>query len=78
MKQTEVEFNKLEQSDLIVDATYKGGAFGDVRDDPLSKLLHCGNQGGFRIVGSAANPLLVVLFSTLNDPESSFFTSSFF
>ena len=46
-------FNELETADLVVDATYSGGTYGNFRDDPLSKLLSSGNQGGFRIVGNS-------------------------
>jgi hypothetical protein len=66
----EIDFDCLENSDLIVDAIYRGGMFGNVRDDPLSKLMHCGNQGGFRIVGeTATRPALAVLYSSLDDPD---------
>lgn len=70
MSQKQFDFHELETSDLIVDATYEGGTFGDVRDDPLSRLMRCGNQGGFRIVGeSATKPTLAVLYSSLDDPD---------
>lgn len=70
MARNEIAFEKLETADLIVDALYKGGMFQDIRDDPLSKLMGCGNQGGFRIVvGVSSKPLLVILYSSLNDPD---------
>ena len=36
----------------MLDRVYRGGTAGDTRDDPLSKLLRVGNQGGFRPAGS--------------------------
>ena len=48
-----VEFDHLANADLVVDRVYRGGSVGGTRDDPLSKLLPVGNQGGFRPVGSA-------------------------
>jgi hypothetical protein len=47
-----VEFNQLAGSDLVVDRVYRGGIAGNAGDDPLSKLLPVGNQGGFRTLGS--------------------------
>lgn len=64
-------FEQLETADLIIDATYMGGNFGDVRDDPLSKLMGCGNLGGFRIVGDSKSSKykLAVLYSSLDDTD---------
>ena len=42
------KFKELEKADLIVDAIYEGGDKGNVSDDPISKLLKCGNQAGYR------------------------------
>jgi hypothetical protein len=61
-------FDRLSGADLIIDAIYEGGVAGNVGDDPLSKLLQCGNQGGFRKVGSP-NTKYVVLYSSLEDQE---------
>ncbi len=64
-------FDELPQADLIVDALYEGGPPGDVRDDPLSRLVGGGNQGGFRYLGRL-RPFLVrhcVLYSDLGDPD---------
>jgi len=60
-------FNSLSTADLIVDTVYEGGVAGNTSDDPLSRLLGCGNQGGFRKVGQP--PKYVVLYSSLEDPE---------
>jgi hypothetical protein len=62
-----VPFADLPFADLIVDAVYEGGGAGNSGDDPISKLLRCGNQGGFRKVGSPAK--LVVLYSSLEDRD---------
>jgi hypothetical protein len=48
-----IDFDKLAGADPVIDCIYRGGPFGDTRDDPLSKLLRVGNQGRFRIAGSA-------------------------
>ena len=64
-----VEFDQLERADLRVDAVYKGGSFGDVRDDPIGKILPCGNQGGFRYNKVSGNYGFVVLYSSLAEPD---------
>jgi hypothetical protein len=46
-----VDFTALAESDLVVGSIYRGGTAGTSADDPLNKLLSCGNMGGFRIVG---------------------------
>jgi hypothetical protein len=67
----QISFSDLPISDLIVDAVYKGGSAGNAGDDPIAKLVPCGNQGGFRFCGSTTLPgcRLAVLFSTVNEPE---------
>lgn len=50
-----VAFEELHTADLIVDAVYEGGHQGHAGDDPLARLLPCGNQGGFRFAGSRLN-----------------------
>jgi len=67
----EIPFAELSKSDLAVDAVYRGGDAGHYGDDPLDKLLHCGNMGGFRIVGSAKGPAykLVALYTTFDDTD---------
>ncbi len=63
-------FDALSRADLIVDAVYEGGTVGNVGDDPLAVLLPCGNQGGFRYKkGPDGDPLFVVLYSDLADPD---------
>jgi len=64
-------FGDLVSADLVVDAAYEGGSHGDVRDDPLARLVGGGNQGGFRYLGSV-NPFSIrhcVLYSDLADPD---------
>jgi hypothetical protein len=63
-------FQTLGSADLVVDAVYEGGAAGNVGDDPLGRLLPCGNQGGFRYkLDADKEPLFVVLYSDLADPD---------
>lgn len=64
----EIKFEEIGKVDLFVDALYKGGIQGNTGDDPISKLVGCGNQGGFRYVGSASEGIkLCVLYSSLTD-----------
>jgi transposase-like protein len=59
------------QRRFVVDAVYEGGTHGDLRDDPLDRLVGVGNQGGFRYVGTLS-PFGVrycVLYSDLGDPD---------
>ena len=49
-----VEFADLEGTSLAVGTTYLGGSRGNAGDDPLDRMLHCGNMGGFRWVGSGS------------------------
>ena len=59
-----IPFEDLDTADLVVDQIYEGGAYKDVRDDPLTKLLPgVGNLGGFRIAGSP-QPKYVVLYTS--------------
>lgn len=65
-----VIFDQLGRIDkLIVNTLYKGGSKGNITDDAISKLMPCGNQGGFRIVGHHDQVRFVVLYSNLNDPD---------
>lgn len=61
--------NALATADLCVDAVYRGGRRGNASDDPFSPLLSVSNMGGFRYRGSLAALELVVLTTTLADPE---------
>lgn len=68
----EVPFDKLAQSDLIVDCLYKGGPV-NMAGEVLSKLLPgCSNAGGFRKVKCRNNKekiAYVVLFTTMGKLE---------
>lgn len=59
----------LKNSDLIIDHVYEGGRRGNAGDDPLNALLGVSNQGGFRILGSKDAPRLIVLTTSLSDPD---------
>ncbi len=66
---TVVPFSALAESDLVIDATYKGGRSGNSGDDPLNALMKVSLMGGFRYRGSLDALEVVVLTTTLNDPE---------
>lgn len=59
----------LRNSNLVVDQVYQGGRQGNAGDDPLGALLGVSNQGGFRYLGTRANPSLIVLTTSLSDPD---------
>jgi hypothetical protein len=63
-----IPLSELKRSDLIIDAIYEGGISGHAGDDPLSKLMNCGNQAGFRKVGRRKTKF-VVLYSSLEDRD---------
>src|SRR3954451_8227845 len=63
-------FSGLVTADLVVDAVYEGGTKGNTSDDVLGKLIPgAGNQGGFRALGSRDAPRLVILYSSMDDPD---------
>ncbi|WP_205609997.1 restriction endonuclease [Clostridium botulinum] len=64
-----IEFQNIENADLIIDAVYEGGSSGNLSDDVLSKLMLCENSGGFRKRGKTDpfNIYYVVLYSSGND-----------
>lgn len=63
-------FNQCESADLLLDATYESDRTRtDLGGDPIARLMGAGNQGGFRFSGSTENPNLVVLFTTLDEPN---------
>jgi hypothetical protein len=61
--------DQLSRADVQIDATYEGDRNGNAGDDPLHALLGVSVQGGFRILGTREQPRLVVLTSTMSDPE---------
>jgi len=64
-----LRISDLRNADLIVDAIYEGGRKGNAGDDPLHPLLGVSNQGGFRIFGKKSEPRLIVLTTSLADPD---------
>jgi len=64
-----VAFSELQDAALCVDAVYQGGRRGNAGDDPLGPLLNVSNQGGFRYRGTVETLELLVLTSSLNDPD---------
>ena len=62
-------FDELATADLVVDAMYEGGSSGNAGDDPITKLLSCGNQGGFRYAGSYLNAKFCVLYTELSNRD---------
>jgi hypothetical protein len=66
-----VDFDQLAGADLVLERIYRGGTAGGTRDDPLSKLLPVGNQGGFRPAGSTTrnSVKLVVLYTSGAEPD---------
>jgi hypothetical protein len=64
-------FTDLSNADLIIDAVYEGGTKGNAGDDPLSKLMGCENQGGFRPVGArnGINTKFCVLYTDLSNMD---------
>lgn len=68
MKNTnEIEFKDLSVTNLIIDAIYKRGPQPNTASEPISKIMQCENQGGFRKRGSTGNLKYVVLYTKLND-----------
>lgn len=69
----EIPFENLQNSDLYVDAIYKGGLKKDYSAEPLHRLFpKCKINGGFRRVNRADNsgkPAYVILFTTMSELE---------
>jgi hypothetical protein len=65
-----VPFDQLDVCDLIIDAVYETGPRGTLDEEPLNRLLRCGNMGGFRTRGSRDERYqLVALFTTFDDSD---------
>jgi len=64
-----VPFSEIRSADLQDDAVYQGGRMGNAGDDPLPQLLNVSNSGGLRYRGSLDALELVVLTSSLRDPD---------
>lgn len=59
----------LGNCDLIIDAVYQGGRSGNAGDDPLGRLLGVSNQGGFRHLGQRGRPRLLVITTSMSEPD---------
>jgi hypothetical protein len=65
-------FEDLPTAPLVVDAIYRGGKLGNVRDDPIARLFRgAGNQGGFRPIGrrNSGGCRALVIASSGTDPD---------
>jgi len=69
MTSVRIPREELRQSDLTIDAIYEGGRVGNAGDDPLGPLLGVSNQGGFRHLGRRERPSLLVITSSMNEPD---------
>ena len=70
MADPSIPFSNLPYSDLIIDRFYEGGTSGNAGDDPICKLLPCGNMGGFRAVKNMhGKHAFAVLYSSEDQPE---------
>ena len=65
----EFTFEELATADLHVDALYRGRRSANAGDDPLNRLLGVSLMGGFRYLGTLDALKLVVLTTSLNDPD---------
>lgn len=67
----EVEFDKLQTADLLVDTIYKGGKISGKGSEVLCKLMPgCSNSGGFRKVmrkDGTGLPAYVVLYTSMQE-----------
>lgn len=61
--------DRLRTADLIVDGVYEGGRAGNAGDDPLGPLLGVSNQGGFRHLGQKERPNMLVVTSSMSEPD---------
>jgi hypothetical protein len=65
-----IKFSELPKADLFIDAVYESNPeIKNVAGEPLAPLMGAGNSGGFRFSGSIAKPNLVVLYTTLSEPD---------
>ncbi|HEY5213389.1 MAG TPA: restriction endonuclease [Acidobacteriaceae bacterium] len=64
-----IPHSELSNADLQVDAIYQGGRKGNASDDPLHILMGVSNSGGFRYRGKLGSLDLLVLTTTLTEPD---------
>ena len=60
---------KSSTADLVVDAVYEGIPRARMFDDPLPRLVHVSNQGGFRFRGRKSAPTLIALTSNFAEAD---------
>ena len=69
----EIEFDKLEEADLVVDCIYKGGKVSNMAGEPFHKLIPgCENAGGFRKKlreDGSGKYAYVVLYTSMSELE---------
>lgn len=65
-----ISFADLGKADLVIDAVYESSHVGQLRGEPVSKLLPgLGNMGGFKMSGIGLDKRLVALFTTGEDKD---------
>jgi len=71
LKEVTFSFDSLKSAPLKIDAIYESGSNGNVSDDPISKLLHVGNRGGFRKskMNRTSDYAYIVIHMTGTKPE---------
>ena len=72
MKERIIKFEKLASSDLYVDAIYKGGKQGNLKDDVFTKLfVKTQNTGGFRktLIDKSNQIAYVILYTSMSEVE---------
>lgn len=63
-------YDQLGTADLVIDAVYEGGSFGNTSDDPLCRLLPgTGNLGGFRSAGRGEDKQFIALYTSGEDRD---------
>jgi hypothetical protein len=65
----EIPFSDLASADLLVDAIYQSGRRGHSGDDPFPRLLNVSNMGGFRYRGNINSLEMVLLTTTMSEPD---------
>lgn len=68
MSNTIIPFDRVKNSDLIIDAIYEGGNTGNVSDEVIGKITNTGNSGGFRLrLNKNRTPAYLVLYTSGED-----------
>lgn len=66
---TTIHFDQLADACLQIDAIYEGGSSGHAGDEPLVRLLRVSNSGGFRYRGTMDCFEMLVLTTSMSDPD---------